>query len=1389
MSNLLKGASFFWVFTIVACQWSTNPANPSPFVFPTDPLNTFPNPTQSRAAFGNVKTIANDGATAGTIDIYYEYYSSPFAQALYDPDISATNPETTKVLTLQSLLSCVGTCTLGDVLDGGESLSTKDILVAGVSNSNSNMGAAYVFKDIGFRFSQQAELIPRDGASNDYFGSSVAVDEFNPRKVLIGSPNDDDRGTESGSAYMFESSPTGKYWTEGQKLLGAGTVAGDRFGTDVDIMGRTAVVSAPGASSNFPGYDSNTASSCELYLFEQEKPKPPPPPPPKCHDEDDDNSSPSSKSSLRGAGEASILTTDLPSADDVIRRSLSRTVSPFADIKQTKTLQWSQQQILHDSIFMDDCQGDLQISLYENNLVVGIQFYDHDGTASGKDAGVVLSFDMHTFKGPCTSNIFPTMLSFSELVEMRDSATRTFWEEWGKQDHSDSDCKPKPGPKPVPMCEVSRWSMNQYLRPPVVSNCSYYGSAVDVYGDVMVVQERGYDHIGGVSNCIEDGDNGYGDGMIYIYRKVDGKWSQRQQISPYSLAAITSGSANRADFGNSIKITGTDIYAGYLADDSNAYTQVYTVDNTYECAVFSLGDHFGDGWNGAELVITQPDGRSERYAPYCTSVDSGSAMLGQFFRWCPHNQSHCGEITVEIPRAEDFPFHWEILWGVYMEETDVWVYGDYRSKMVFNWDCDRKDLSLVSATHVINNGTCVSNCQRFQPTPRPTPAKPPPAPKDDVLPPTPLPSAVPTGDSSKRLLQSSSEGGVQEEPGSGSWLDLTAPDEALRGAAQGLGPEMGTMNSHVLRKLPKSGGSHTQHPTFSPAPTLLVTGDPGYQGHYEYITLKSSSGNVDWYAPFGRSTKWYLTDIHGKHLIASGTKCSEDAANLYCWLDLPDNGEFILRIGGNENPGSGVHSAQFCHRDLVRGSQLTFRINNHQCTPLSYYTTSRYCSSYLKLVTAIHGVALLSGIHVNTLTSVDKDILSSVFSSIYGSLTGVEVQAVAESSSQGTVVTFELYLDIQLFGYDKEDYEAVDIVPQIAQNTLSNSFETGTFAGLLDMAISSASLRGHTSSFKGHGAVELRLMSGGEFLDRGPSASAQLDPISFVTSEKQGSADGFSAWFDWPAFLGILCVGVVVLVVVQTRRRTLSQGEEGGEGGWLFMSETVEKVASVGGRLYAPVAMSSEHGGNSSHSSRSSSSKSTSSSKKRSSSKDSSSSEVSCDVCILCRHVLILMCRRHPSVDTKATPNHAAIGAAAGLHRRAALPPAEGLPRVATPVVILTTSPALLWRIACCRSRLSGGRRRRGACSAPLPGAMPQCTPMMTRQSLLTWTLLSRCLRTVLSTPRRKSRLCAGPCVLRVLEGDCDILLRGVYLSELLRQIKGVGMCSIEIIPRFSFTL
>jgi len=124
-------------------------------------------------------------------------------------------------------------------------------------NRVSDSGAAYVFEKIGGVWAQTAKLTAADGAAFDWFGFSVAV---SGNTAVIGSVFDDDRGTASGSAYVFEK--FGALWSQTAKLTAADGAHSDEFGFSVALSGNTAVIGVKGG-------DGLVADSGSAYVFEK----------------------------------------------------------------------------------------------------------------------------------------------------------------------------------------------------------------------------------------------------------------------------------------------------------------------------------------------------------------------------------------------------------------------------------------------------------------------------------------------------------------------------------------------------------------------------------------------------------------------------------------------------------------------------------------------------------------------------------------------------------------------------------------------------------------------------------------------------------------------------------------------------------------------------------------------------------------------------------------------------------------------------------------------------------------------------------------------------------------------------------------------------------------
>jgi len=144
----------------------------------------------------------------------------------------------------------------------GESVAIfEDAIVLGAQydqDNGANSGSAHVFVRSGEIWTHQAKLLAPDGVSGDLFGDSVAIYED---KVVLGAYLDDDKGGDSGSAYVFHR--RGETWTYQAKLLAQDGSELDSFGCSVATYGDSIVVGAIGDDHNDNGDASGSA-----YVFQ-----------------------------------------------------------------------------------------------------------------------------------------------------------------------------------------------------------------------------------------------------------------------------------------------------------------------------------------------------------------------------------------------------------------------------------------------------------------------------------------------------------------------------------------------------------------------------------------------------------------------------------------------------------------------------------------------------------------------------------------------------------------------------------------------------------------------------------------------------------------------------------------------------------------------------------------------------------------------------------------------------------------------------------------------------------------------------------------------------------------------------------------------------------------
>ncbi|MCP4050914.1 MAG: hypothetical protein GY730_09445 [bacterium] len=132
----------------------------------------------------------------------------------------------------------------------------KAIVGAHMDDNPTNSGSAYIYEKINGTW-VETKLIANDGAAGNVFGYSVSISD---NKAIVGAHYENDNGTNSGAAYIYEK--INGAWVE-TKLAANDGAAGDHFGYSVSISGDKAIVGA------YKDYNDNKTFSGSAYIYEK----------------------------------------------------------------------------------------------------------------------------------------------------------------------------------------------------------------------------------------------------------------------------------------------------------------------------------------------------------------------------------------------------------------------------------------------------------------------------------------------------------------------------------------------------------------------------------------------------------------------------------------------------------------------------------------------------------------------------------------------------------------------------------------------------------------------------------------------------------------------------------------------------------------------------------------------------------------------------------------------------------------------------------------------------------------------------------------------------------------------------------------------------------------
>lgn len=133
----------------------------------------------------------------------------------------------------------------------GMAVALGDNIAAVGAPRRDGTGAVYVYLRDGSGWHLQQKLTAPGGADGDRFGDQVAL---TGNTLAVGAPFDDNaQGVDAGSVHLFRR--VDGIWRHHQVLVGNEVVPGDRFGSELALVGSHLVVGAPGAAGTVYIFD------------------------------------------------------------------------------------------------------------------------------------------------------------------------------------------------------------------------------------------------------------------------------------------------------------------------------------------------------------------------------------------------------------------------------------------------------------------------------------------------------------------------------------------------------------------------------------------------------------------------------------------------------------------------------------------------------------------------------------------------------------------------------------------------------------------------------------------------------------------------------------------------------------------------------------------------------------------------------------------------------------------------------------------------------------------------------------------------------------------------------------------------------------------------------
>jgi|GEM_PF-2164936 len=457
-------------------------------------------------------------------------------------------------------------------------------------------GSAYIFVRDDGEWIQQAKLTAEDADEQDFFGLSASISGDN---AIVGAYNDDD-GEQSGSAYIFFLDDGD--WTQQAKLTAEDAEAGDHFGYSVSISGDNAIVGAweddddgenSGSAYKFSLDDGEWIQQAKLTADDAD-----------AGDFFGNSVSISGDNAIVGAigdddsGSAYIYHSPIEDPDD-----------GEDDEEDVDDGEWLEQaKLIADDGAFDDLFG-FSSSISGDYAIVGAWGNDDNGDGSGSAYIFSLDDDDEWIQQPkLTAEDARGLDHFGYSVSISGDYAIVGAE--GNDDDGE-----RSGSAYIFSLDDGEWIQQAKLTADDADAGDFFGNSVSISGDYAIVGANG------------DDDDGNMSGSAYIFVRDDGEWIQQ--------AKLTAEDAGGGDqFGNSVSISGDNAIVGAYWDDGSGSAYIFvrndgdwtqqaklTAEDADEGDVFG----FSVSISGDNAIVGAKDNFDEGFDPPMPA--SGSAYI------------------------------------------------------------------------------------------------------------------------------------------------------------------------------------------------------------------------------------------------------------------------------------------------------------------------------------------------------------------------------------------------------------------------------------------------------------------------------------------------------------------------------------------------------------------------------------------------------------------------------------------------------------------------------------------------------------------------------------------------------------------------------------------